>query len=369
MNLTMTLTKRKFQSLAAIAISVMSLSIISLSGISSTALANTPPASPIKVDKVTSMTLSATADLMGTIHSKMHVPITAGVSGRVEWVAEPGMYIKQDGVLIKMDMLPLELRQAEQKAQIKREQINVNYLKNEVNRLEKLRETNATSQFQLDQTRSQYELAQADHEIAKLKLKQIEDQINRATVVAPYDGVVTERLILAGTDVNRSDTLIKFLDTEQLEARVYVPIKYLAHVRLGNELMLSTDVQTMNAKITAVIPSADPRSQTFEVRIEIPSHLNEQWAAGQLVKVTVPVQQAAPTLTVHRDALILRKDGTYVVKVGSDNKATRLQVRVGKGSFDRVSIIEGVNGELVDGDNVAIRGAERLQDGQTVVIQ
>ncbi len=107
----------------------------------------------------------------------------------------------------------------------------------------------------------------------------------------------------------------------------------------------------------------------FEVRIEIPSHLNEQWAAGQLVKVTVPVQQATPTLTVHRDALILRKDGTYVVKVDAENKATRLLVTVGRGSFDRVSISGKTMGELNDGDNVAIRGAERLTDGQTVIIQ
>jgi len=353
----------KVKSLATIAVALVSLNS------SFAASANNQPPSPIKVDKVTSMALSATADLMGTIHSKMHVPITAGVSGRVDWVAEPGTYVKQDDVLIKMDMLPLELRQAEQKAQIKRAQINVNYLKNEVDRLEKLRKTKATSQFQLDQNKSQFELAQADIEIAELKLKQIEDQINRATIVAPYDGVVTERLILAGTDVNRSDTLIKFLDTEHLEARVFVPIKYLAHVRRGNDLTLSTDVQSMDAKITAVIPSADPRSQTFEVRIEIPSHLNEQWAAGQLVKVTVPVQQATPTLTVHRDALILRKDGTYVVKVDAENKATRLLVTVGRGSFDRVSISGKTMGELNDGDNVAIRGAERLTDGQTVIIQ
>ena len=327
--------------------------------------ANTPPPSPVKVDKVTSMSLSATAELMGTIHSKMHVPITAGVSGRVDWVAEPGTFVQAGGELVKMDMLPLELRQAEQKAQIKRAQVNVNYLNNEVKRLAELRKTNATSQFQYDQTRSQYELALADIEIAELKLRQIDDQIARATVKAPYDGVVTERLVLAGTDVNRSDVLSKFLDTEHLEARVFIPVKYLAFLRRGNELTLANDQQMMTSPITAVIPSADPRSQTFEVRVDIPTHLNSQWAAGQLVKVTVPVQQAKPTLTVHRDALILRKDGTYVVKIDADNKVVRLPVTVGKGTFERVS----VTGELGDGDRVAIRGAERLSDGQSVVVQ
>ncbi|NMP31947.1 efflux RND transporter periplasmic adaptor subunit [Thalassotalea sp. M1531] len=333
-------------------------------GLSSAALANTPAPSPVKVDKVTSVSLEATANLMGTIYSKMHVPMTAGISGRVEWVAEPGSFVKAGEPLVKMDMLPLELRKAEQVAQMKRAQINVKYLFNEVERLQKLRKTNAASQFQLDQTKSQYDLALADNEIAELKRKQIDDQIARATVNAPYDGVVTERVILAGTDVNRSDVISKFLDTEHLEARVYIPIKYLAFLRRGNEINLSNEQQQITAPITAVIPSADPRSQTFEVRVEIPNHANSQWAAGQLVKVTVPVQKADPSLTVHRDALILRKDGTYVVKVNADNTVKRLPVTVGKGSFDRVAIV----GELGDGDTVAIRGAERLRDGQSVVI-
>ena len=239
--------------------------------------------------------------------------------------------------------------QLEQQAQLKRAKINVNYLHNEVQRLQKLRKSNSASQFQLDQSQSQYDLAKTDIEIADLKLQQINDQIQRANVTAPFSGVITERIVRAGTDVNRSDSLLKLLDTEHLEVRLYVPIKYLAFIRKGHSLNIS----------------ADAKSQTFEVRINIPTHLNESWAAGQLVKVTVPIQATKNTLTVHRDALILRKDGTYVVKIDIDNKVHRLPVIVQNGTFDRVSI----EGDLKAGDNVAIRGAERLNEGQQVVVQ
>lgn len=344
----------------------LSLAALLLFGASTPAHAeNTPPPSPIKVDKVTSVELGASADFMGNIYSKMHVSITAGISGRIDWVAEPGSFIQTGEPLATMDMLPLTLKRAEQVGQIKRAKINANYLKNELTRWRALRKTDAASQFQLDQTASEYDLANVDIEIAELKLQQIDDEIERATIKAPYDGVVTERLVLAGTEVNRSDVLGKFLDTEHLEARVYVPIKYLSTVRLGSQISLVAGEQTIATHITAVIPSADPRSQTFEVRIEIPTHLNEKWAAGQLVKVTVPIQTARPTLTVHRDALILRKDGTYVVKVDSTNHVKRLPVKVGQGTQHRVSI----TGDLFDGDRVAVRGAERLRDGQEVTIQ
>jgi len=228
-----------------------------------------------------------------------------------------------------------------------------------------LKQTNSTSQFQLDQTKSQYELAQADIEIAELKLKQIEDELARATVRAPFEGVVTERIVRAGTDINRSDILLKLLDTAHLEVRLYVPVKYLAYVRKGLEVNLTAIGQEISTQITSVIPNTDPRSQTFEVRIQLPQHLNEFWIAGQLVKVTVPTQDAHPSLTIHRDALILRKAGTFVVKIDAENKAHRLLVEVGSGTFDRVTI----HGDLQRGDKIAIRGAERLREGQSVVVQ
>ena len=350
---------------------ISTLKNIVISSIASVLLANhlsyaaeTPP-SPVEVDTVTEISLAATADLMATLHSRSYVSITAGVSGRLDWLQEPGVMVQQGEVLAKMDLLPLQLRQAEQQAQIKRASINARYFNNELQRLHKLNKTNSTSQFQLDQTKSQYELAQADIEIATLKLKQIEDELRRATVKAPFSGVVTERIVRAGADINRSDTLLKLLDTEHLEARLFVPVKYLAYVRKGLELNLQAIGQTISTQVTSVIPRTDPLSQTFEVRIQIPEHLNEFWTAGQLVKVTVPVQDSQPSLTVHRDALILRKEGIFVVKVDAENKVHRLLVTVGKGTLDRVSIL----GDLQSGDKIAIRGAERLKEGQDVVVQ
>ena len=257
--------------------------------LASNAFAADQPPKPVKVDQVKQMNLSATTDLMATVHSRSHIQVTAGVNGRIDWLAEPGSLVHQGDVLVKIDLLPLKLMQLEQQAQLKRAQINVRYLKNEVQRLQKLRQSNSASQFQLDQTQSQYDLANTDIEIADLKLKQIEDQIQRANVTAPFSGVITERLVRAGTDINRSDVLLKILDTEHLEVRLYVPVKYLAFVRKGHGLDISANGQLINAKITSLIPSADPKSQTFEVRINIPSHLNESWAAGQLVKVTVSI--------------------------------------------------------------------------------
>ena len=320
---------------------------------------------PIKVAEVISMALAAKTDLNATLYSRSHIPITASLNSRVDFLVEPGDIVTAGDQIVAMDLLPIQLRQAEQKAQISRAKIQLNYAKNELTRLEELGKTQATSQFQLDQMRSEYDLATADLEIAQLKLAQINEQLTRGVIKAPFSGVITERLIRVGSEVSRGDVLLKLLDTENLEARLYIPIKYLAFINKGDQLTITANEQQTQALVAAKIPRADPRSQTFEVRLNIPKELNEYWAAGQLVSISVPTQKATPSLTVPRDALILRRSGSFVVKVAADNSVSRLAVEVGKGDKERVAI----TGDLKHGDRVATRGAERLIDGDKVTIQ
>ncbi|MBT1063490.1 efflux RND transporter periplasmic adaptor subunit [Bowmanella sp. Y26] len=342
----------------------ISLLIISLL-FSQQLMANEPPPSPVKVSEVKETTFSPTVELVGSISSRHNVKLTAGLAGRLEWVAEPGTLIAKGEAVAKIDPQPLLLQQAEQQAQIKRATINLHYLLRELNRLQELRQTNSASLFQLDQTQSQFELAQADLDIAKLRLAQIDDQLSRTLVPAPFTGVITDRLREAGGDVNRSEVLVTMLDTENLEARIFVPVKYLTFLRQSKQIMLKAGEQQIEAGVKAIIPAADMQSQSFELRVSLPEQASEHWTAGQLVTATVPAQAPSLALTVHRDALLLRRDGTYVVRIDAENRAHREKIEIGQGQHDWVSVKQG---QLKAGDKVAVRGAERLRDGQQVQI-
>ena len=318
----------------------------------------------VKVDSVTQSPVVATETINGTVYSHSHNIITAGISAQLEWIIEPGEFVAKGDTVATLDVLPLQLKKREQQAQIKRGQINSKYLQSELQRLEKLRKTSATSQLELDRIRSQSELAKAELEINQIKLEQIQDQIQRAQIKAPFDGTITQRFKRSGEDINRSDKLLKILDTQNLEARLQVPVKYINFVAKGDYLAVEHNGISIEAQISAKILSADPLSQSFEVRLTLPEPMTHQWTSGQLVKIKVPVEDKRTQLTVSRDALLLRQNGTYVVKVDEQNTAHRLLVKVGKGNHERVAI----EGDLSSGDRVAVRGAERLSDGQTVTI-
>ncbi len=322
------------------------------------------PPKPVSVSGVTSTQITPTVPIAGTIYSRNDVQITAGVNGPLVFVAEPGTYVEAGDVVARIDDISFRLQKLEQKALAERAKISLRFLNSLLERQRGLAETLATSVNQLEQTEADRDVAESDLSIASLRLDQIQEQLERTIIRAPFAGVITERLRREGEFVAPGNVLARMTDTENLEVRVAVPVNYAGRVHRGDSLKMFGYEAEFFGEIRAVIPSSDVRSQTFEIRVELPDNAGRDWAIGQLVSVAVPMRSVEETLVVPRDALILRREGTYVYRINEDNTAQRIMVEVGDGD----GVMVAVNGELEAGDLVAIRGAETLQEGSAVTI-
>ncbi|NVK25968.1 MAG: efflux RND transporter periplasmic adaptor subunit [Gammaproteobacteria bacterium] len=335
---------------------------------------NAAPKAPVKVETVKRASLTTTFNVHGTVYGKNDVDLTAGANGKLIYVVEPGTRVNAGDAIARIDMLPLQLEQAEQQLLIERAQVNLEYQKIELARLQSLAKTDAAAVYQLDLTQNKHDLASSDIALAKLKLKQINDRIERATVTAPFDGIVSQRYRQAGSDVNRADRLVRLLDTHGLHVKLFVPVKYFNQMKPGMTVAVSAEQYASRAQVVAVIPSADMQSQTIEVRAALASKLNNEnsthWATGQLVDVEIPIADDNTSLLVNRDALIIRREGVHVVRIDAENKAQKVPVIVGKGQGQLVEVKSaGSEKTLNEGDTIAVRGAERLVDAQVVEIQ
>ncbi|NOU50562.1 efflux RND transporter periplasmic adaptor subunit [Pseudoalteromonas sp. JBTF-M23] len=328
---------------------------------------------PVTVETLTSAPLKSELAVHGTLYGKQDVKLTAGVGGLLIYVAEPGKEVKKGEVLARIDTLPLELEQARQQEMLNRAKINLQFQRQELKRLKQLAKTSSTAASQVDKVQQQHDLAQSDIALAEIELKVIADKLNRSTLRAPFSGVVSERYSRSGKDINRADELLSLIDINNLEARLYVPVKYLKYIKKGMVLPISSgnlgSLDKTDTTVTAVIPTTDPRSQSFEVRATLPQQSNRSWAAGQLVDVVVPLSNNKAELLVNRDALILRKQGVHIVRINKDSKAEQVPVTVGKGQGKYVVIQAISEGSLSIGDTIAVRGAERLSTGQEVEVQ
>ncbi len=323
-----------------------------------------PPAPVVQVALVGEGEVAPTVAVPGTINSRNDVQVTAGVAGQLTMVAEPGTWVNVGDAVATIDKTPLLLQRAEQEVLLERAEINVRQLNSQLRRQRELQDSNLVSEFELEQTEANRDLAVSDAKLTRVRLRQIDDQIRRADARAPFAGVVIERSRRAGEDVGRGEVLAQLTDIRNMEVRAYVPLKHLPRVAEGESIQVFASEITYTGTIRSLVPTGDIRSQTFEARIDLPVNASEEWTVGQLVSVGVPIRSGRASLTVPRDALVLRQDGAFVFRINDDNTAERIAVNVGDSDGDRI----GVEGDLSAGDRIAIRGAENLQPGSEVRI-
>lgn len=297
----------------------------------------------------------------GTVFSRHEAEVTAGLAGRLSWVAEPGDVIAEGEPVARFDCEALTLRREEQAAIAEREAIATAALAREAERLEQLNVRLVAATTQVDRTRADRDLAGAELKIARVRTRQIDAELKRCVARAPFTGVVTQQQRRAGEDIDRNTVIASLTDVTNLEVRAAVPVRHLPRVRRGSVTQVMLGELVMEGRIRKTVPAADPLSQTFELRIDLPAQAASVLAAGQLVSVKVPLVGDA-AMTVPRDALVLRDDGTFVVRIDANDEAQRVPVTIAEASGERVA----VRGKLAPGDRIAVRGAGALSDGQAV---
>ncbi|WND01401.1 efflux RND transporter periplasmic adaptor subunit [Temperatibacter marinus] len=317
------------------------------------------PAVLVEVDSADSAMMAPEVLMPGTIVSRNDSRISAQISGRVEWVASEGTLVKEGDVIAKIDASDFRLQVGRSDAQVKRLEARIEFLKSQLKRYRELASTNNTTTSRLEEVENDLLMTKQDLAQARINHEQAKLALSRTEVKAPFPGRVVQRLAQAGEYSAPGRQIIRLVDVTNLEVKAQAPVKLSPFIKDGQDVTLNVNDKIYETKVRAQIPVGDEVSRTMEIRVDVPEG---DWVVGAAVEVALPSQAPEKVVAVDRDALILRVDGTYVFRVGSDNKVERLRVRTGATSGARVAILGG----LVDGDQVIIRGGERLRPGQEV---
>jgi RND family efflux transporter MFP subunit len=318
---------------------------------------------PVTVAEVRADNVAPRVPAAGTVFSRNATQITAGIAGRLEWVAEPGDLLNAGQPVARFDCEMLELQRERQVAEADRADISHRALIGEVARHDALEDSNVISEIDRERTKASRDLAGTELRIARITVRETESQLRRCVIRAPFSGVVTDRQQRAGEDVERSTVIAAMTDTANLEVRASVPIRFLPRMRTGGLADVHMNDLRLEGRIRKIVPAANSQSQTFEVRLDLPAGAPGFVAAGQLVSVELPLSATA-ALTVPRDSVVLREDGTFVMRINKDATVEQVAVEVTEADGDNIA----VRGKLHSGDRVAVRGAEALEDGELVSV-
>lgn len=184
------------------------------------------------------------------------------------------------------------------------------------------------------------------------------NRLARATVVAPVDGTVSSVQTWAGTMTSPGQPLVQLIDEHSLEVEVSVPQHLLDVVVAGAEARARAHGVSVAGAITALSPTADPRTRSFTARVRPEGRLPAGWRVGVLVEVEVTAWRAADALLVPVSAVAAGAAGP-VVYVWTEERAQARVVATGRSAHDLVEIVSGLN----EGERVVVQAsALRRQD-------
>ncbi|MEW6982825.1 efflux RND transporter periplasmic adaptor subunit [Colwelliaceae bacterium 6471] len=319
-------------------------------------------ATPVNVVKAKITPLAPIAWVSGTVVSRNNSQIAFDISGRVIKITELGSKVVKGDIIAKIDDTVFQIQKAEAQANVLSAQSKLDFLESEVSRKQALVKQNLSAKTDLEKTTSDRNVAKADLMAAQSKLARVEQNIEYSRLKAPFSGLVAQRLSNQGEYIDSGTAIIRLVQTDNLEASLFAPLTAYRFLNQTNVLAIESPLGKSTAPIKSVIPVSDSRSHLMEVRLDMSAI---DWPVGLNIKAAVANGESKEVLAVPRDALVLRRDGTSVFKIDSNNIAKKINVTIGIAVEGLVEII----GQVKDGDLIVIRGAERLRDGQTVEVK
>ena len=321
-----------------------------------------PPQEPGVVVEVAKAEVARVAPrrwVPGGVVSRNDARLATSGAGRLTYVAEVGTRVREGERVAKLEDEAVRLRVEDAKAEVARIDSQRANSERQVQRLEKVGST--ISQTQLDEVKSQLAVLTAQLQQAQVRQRVAQHDLDQTELRAPFAGIVTERLAQRGEYVATGAAIAHLVDTVHVEARVQAPLTLVGLVRPEMELPVKLADRQMKASVRTVVPVGEERSRQFELRLTL---ANNALSVGTPIEVGLPEREATESLVVPRDAIAVRQDGNYVMRVKPDNTAEKVAVTSVATDGDMVTI----RGSVTAGDLVVVHGVERLQHGQKVTV-
>lgn len=210
----------------------------------------------------------------------------------------------------------------------------------------------------------------ADVENANVQMMQwtynvqsIEQQIKESTVYAPFDGMITEKLVDIGGYLQTGTPVVTLVNVQKLKALVWMNESSLSGIAVNDIVRIQLDAMphdTINGRVRFVNPKANEAGK-FQVLIEFDNTMHA--SAGMSLRAFFHEQQTADVLMIPKTALVLNSETPAVFVI--ENKQAKLQpITLGNSRLDQVEVIKGLSVNTA----IVSKGVENVIEGQIVNI-
>jgi multidrug efflux pump subunit AcrA (membrane-fusion protein) len=207
---------------------------------------------------------------------------------------------------------------------------------------------------------------QASAVAASAQANVLSTQLSQTTVYAPFEGVISNRLLDPGAYASPSQPVLQISRTDIVWINVNVPDEDLAYVRPGTVMRFKTSslpdktfterIQTVNA-----VPTSGTLSYLARLQMSNPGDVLR---GGMLIDATLVRQQANDAIVVPRSAVAQDQSGSTVYMI-EGNKAVAVPVRVG---VETDTLAQVMSPRITAGTQVITTRPDALKDGSVVAV-
>jgi RND family efflux transporter MFP subunit len=321
-----------------------------------------PPAAALASAPVELREIELTWSAEAVIEAVRQSTVSAQIAGRiVELRFDVGDRVKKGEVIVRIDERAATQAVAASEAQVREAQAALANARSQHERSRQLLAQKFISQAALDQSEAAYKAAQARVTALLAGAGQAATERSFATIVAPYGGIVSARHVELGEMAVPGKPLMTGFDPATLRVSANVPQAQVAAVQAGGRARIEIPslARWVEAKSLTVIPSADPRTHTTRVRLDLPEDVSGVYP-GVFARVHFVVGRA-PRLLAPRSAVVKRSELTAVYVIDAAGRPQLRQVRLGDAGDERsVEVLAGLKpGEAVALDPVKAGMANR----------
>jgi membrane fusion protein (multidrug efflux system) len=304
---------------------------------------------PVELARAETRSIAAFYRASSFVEADRQVNLVAKTTGRVRKVnVEEGDWVRQGEVLAELENDREEIR-------LRQEELRLDEKERELTRSKSLLEQSLITQENHDASRSAFDLAKTERDFAAVAL---EDTYLRA----PFDGQITQRLVVPGQHINVSEPLFTLVDFTPLRVRVALPEAVARKVSAGERVQLVTEAQEqpVAAVVERVAPVVDPGTSTVRLTLLVDGDA-EILRVGGFVKVRITTDTHSDALSIPKVALV-EEGALRSVFVAEGDSVRKVEITTGLWDDENIEILDGVR----EGDWIVWMGQGGLRAGSRI---
>ncbi|WP_237058338.1 efflux RND transporter periplasmic adaptor subunit [Microbulbifer sediminum] len=310
---------------------------------------------PVKIATVSSSGDVTSRQFAGRVKAVQTVDLSFQVGGKLEEVKF------SEGEIIPRGKLIAALDATDFRRRVKEARVNVQLLEKTLKRQRALEKRDMISAQQLDETESNYELAQ-------VALENAQQELAYTRLSVPFDALVTRQLVENYTNVKPGQGIVRLQNVSEVRVQVSVPEKLLATIDADRVESITASFEFLPGQEFPLEyrehqAEADSVTQTYLVELGMPRPENVQILPGMTARVKLRLKQAQGEMRVPLSAVQTNADGTpYVWQIDENLTVSRVNVALGPTDGNTVQVTEG----LQPGVRLVAAGGQHLYDGAKV---